>query len=90
MPRKILFFLGFFLVSCVENLVHIQIFDNGSFSVKYNSIGYKSDLLDSNFIHPISNDKHSWITSLHQTSESGSEHIYGKKKPFYPHQLEQN
>ena len=27
MPRKILFFLGFFLVSCVENLVHMQIFD---------------------------------------------------------------
>ena len=35
MPRKILFFLGFFLVSCVENLVHIQIFDNGGWHFSY-------------------------------------------------------
>jgi hypothetical protein len=79
MPRKILFFLGFFLVSCVENLVHIQIFDNGSFSVKYNSIGHKNDLLDSDFIHPTSNDKHNWITSLRQTNESGKENIWEKE-----------
>jgi hypothetical protein len=79
MPRKILFFLGFFLVSCVENLVHIQIFDNGSFSVKYNSIGHKNDLLDSDFIHPTSNDKHNWITSLRQTNESGTENIWEKE-----------
>ena len=79
MSRKILFFLVFFLVSCVENLVHIQIFDNGSFSVKYNSIGHKSDLIDSDFMHPISNDKHSWITSLRQTSESSGEHIWEKE-----------
>jgi len=79
MPRKILFFLGFFLVSCVENLVHIQIFDYGSFSVKYNSIGHKNDLLDSDFIHPTTNDKHSWITSLRQTNESGTENIWEKE-----------
>ncbi len=79
MPRKILFFLGFFLVSCVENLVHIQIFNNGSFSVKYNSIGHKNDLLDSDFIHPTSNDKNNWITSLHQTNESGTENIWEKE-----------
>ena len=79
MPRKILFFLGFFLVSCVENLVHIQIFDNGSFSVKYNSIGHKNDLLDSDFTHPPTNDKHSWITSLRQTNESGTENIWEKE-----------
>lgn len=79
MPRKILFFLGFFLVSCVENLVHIQIFDNGSFSVKYNSIGHKNDLLDSDFIHPTSNDKHNWITSLRQTNESSTENIWEKE-----------
>ena len=90
MPRKILFFLGFFLVSCVENLVHIQIFDYGSFSVKYNSIGHKNDLLDSDFIHPTSNDKHSWITSLRQINDSGTERLYGKKKLFYLHQLKQN
>ena len=79
MPRKILFFLSFFLVSCVENLVHIQIFNNGSFSVKYNSIGHKNDLLDSDFIHPTTNDKHSWITSLRQTNESGTENIWEKE-----------
>ena len=79
MPRKILFFLGFFLVSCVENLVHIQIFDNGSFSVKYSSIGHKSDLLDSDFTHPTNDRKHNWITSLHQKSESSEEHIWEKE-----------
>ena len=79
MPRKILFFLGFFLVSCVENLVHIQIFDYGSFSVKYNSIGHKNDLLDSDFIHPTTNDKHSWITSLRQINDSGTENIWEKE-----------
>ena len=79
MPRKILFFLGFFLVSCVENLVHMQIFDNGSFSVKYNSIGHKNDLLDSDFIHPTTNDKHSWITSLRQINDSGTENIWEKE-----------
>ena len=79
MSRKILFFLGFFLVSCVENLVHIQIFDNGSFLVKYNSIGNKRDLLDSDFMHPTSNDRHNWITSLRQTNEGGREHIWEKE-----------
>ena len=79
MPRKILFFLGFFLVSCVENLVHIQIFDYGSFSVKYNSIGHKNDLLDSDFIHPTTNDKHSWVTSLRQINDSGTENIWEKE-----------
>ena len=79
MSRKILFFLFFFLVSCVENLVHIQIFDNGSFSVKYNSIGNKGDLIDNDFMHPVSNDKHTWITSLSQKNESGTENIWEKE-----------
>ena len=79
MSRKTLFFLVFFLVSCVENLVHIQIFDHGSFSVKYNSIGNKSDLIDYDFMHPVSDDKHNWITSLRQANESGTEHIWEKE-----------
>ena len=69
------------MVSCVENLVHIQIFDNGSFSVKYNSIGHKNDLLDSDFIHPTSNNKHNWITSLRQTNKWYGEYM-GKRNHF--------
>ena len=79
MSRKILFFLVLFLSSCVENLVHIQIFDNGSFSVKYNSIGYKSDLLDSDFSHPSNDNQHSWVTSLRQAGEGGDEYIWEKE-----------
>ena len=35
--------------------------------------------LDSDFIHPTSNDKHNWITSLRQTNESGTENIWEKE-----------
>ena len=64
MFRKISIFLIFFLYSCVENLIHISIFDNGSYIVNYTSIGDKDDLLDSDFVHPKTNEKHEWITSL--------------------------
>ena len=46
MFRKISIFLIFFLCSCVENLIHISIFDNGSYIVNYTSIGDKDDLLE--------------------------------------------
>jgi hypothetical protein len=62
MFRKISIFLIFFLCSCVENLIHISIFDNGSYIVNYTSIGDKDDLLDSDFVHPKTNEKHEWIT----------------------------
>ena len=79
MPRKIVFFLLFFLVSCVENLVHIAIFDNGSFSAKYTSIGHKNDLLDSDFTHPKSDDKYIWLTSLSKKSENLGDDVWEKE-----------
>lgn len=79
MPRNIVFFLVFFLASCVENLVHIAVFDNGSFSVKYTSIGHKNDLLDSDFSHPKSDDKYTWVTSLSEKSENVGDHIWEKE-----------
>ena len=79
MPRKIVFFLVFFLFSCVENLVNITIFNNGSFSVKYTSIGHKIDLLDSDFNHPKSNDKLTWVTSLDKSNGDDEEHIWEKE-----------
>ena len=80
MSRKIVFFLFFFLVSCVENLVHIAIFDNGSFSAKYTSIGHKNDLLDSDFTHPKSDDKYIWLTSLSKKSENLGDDVWEKEK----------
>ena len=79
MSRKIVFFLFFFLVSCVENLVHIAIFDNGSFSAKYTSIGHKNDLLDSDFTHPKSDDKYIWLTSLSKKSENLGDDVWEKE-----------
>ena len=79
MPRNIVFFLVFFLASCVENLVHIAVFDNGSFSVKYTSIGHKNDLLDSDFSHPKSDDKYTWVTSLSEKSENVGDNIWEKE-----------
>ena len=79
MSRKIAFFLLLFLVSCVENLVHIAIFDNGSFSAKYTSIGHKNDLLDSDFTHPKSDDKYIWLTSLSKKSENLGDDVWEKE-----------
>lgn len=79
MFRKISIFLIFFLCSCVENLIHISIFDNGSYIVNYTSIGDKDDLLDSDFVHPKTNEKHEWITSLNKKSESKSNEVWEKE-----------
>ena len=79
MFRKIAIFLTFFLYSCVENLVHISIFNNGSYIVNYTSIGDKNDLLDSDFVHPQTNEKHQWVTSLNKKSENNSDTIWEKE-----------
>ena len=50
-----------------------------SFSVKYTSIGHKIDLLDSDFNHPKSNDKLTWVTSLDKSNGGDEEHIWEKE-----------
>ena len=62
--RYLLLFLCFFLSSCVENLVHISVFSNGNFTIKYNSIGDKKDLTDDDFIHPIDSENLLWVSSM--------------------------
>jgi hypothetical protein len=64
MILKIAFIATFFLIGCVENLVNISILKDGSYLVKYTSIGNKPDLLDIDFKHPESDRNHQWITSL--------------------------
>ena len=52
MIRKIVFIAIFFLTGCVENLVNISVLHDGSYLVKYTSIGSKADLIDADFKHP--------------------------------------
>jgi|TARA_B100001093_G_scaffold520493_1_gene616760 hypothetical protein len=78
MIRKIVFIAIFFLIGCVENLVNITVLKDGSYLVKYTSIGNKSDLLDIDFKHPESNTNHQWVTNL-SSSNSTSEVIWEKE-----------
>ena len=64
MIRKIVFIAIFFLTGCVENLVNISVLHDGSYLVKYTSIGSKPDLIDADFKHPESDKNHQWVTTL--------------------------
>jgi len=64
MIRKIVFIAIFFLTGCVENLVNISVLHDGSYLVKYTSIGSKADLIDADFKHPESDKNHQWVTTL--------------------------
>ena len=64
MIRKIVFIAIFFLTGCVENLVNISVLNDGSYLVKYTSIGSKADLIDADFKHPESDKNHQWVTTL--------------------------
>ena len=64
MIRKIVFVAIFFLTGCVENLVNISVLHDGSYLVKYTSIGSKPDLIDADFKHPESDNNHQWVTTL--------------------------
>ena len=37
------------LTACVENLIHISVFPSGEYSIKYNSIGDKTDFSGTHF-----------------------------------------
>lgn len=67
--RFLLLFFCFFLSSCVENLIHISVFSNGTYTIKYNSIGDKKDLEDNDFIHPTDSENLYWVSSI-QKKES--------------------
>ena len=79
MFRKNAIFLVFLLNSCVENLVNISVLNDGSYIVHYTSIGYKDELLDSDFKHPQTNKKHQWITSLSKKSDVETNEIWEKE-----------
>lgn len=64
MIRKIVFIAILFLTGCVENLVNISVLHDGSYLVKYTSIGSKADLIDADFKHPESDKNHQWVTTL--------------------------
>ena len=79
MFRKNAIFLVFLLNSCVENLVNISVLNDGSYIVHYTSIGYKDELLDSDFKHPQTNKEHQWITSLSKKSDVETNEIWEKE-----------
>ena len=67
--RFLLLFFCFFLSSCVEKLIHISVFSNGTYTIKYNSVGDKKDLEDNDFIHPTDSENLYWVSSI-QKKES--------------------
>ena len=69
MIRKIVFIALLFLTGCVENLVNITVLHDGSYLVKYTSIGNKPDLIDADFKHPESDNNHQWVTTLASNTE---------------------
>ncbi|MFL2510887.1 MAG: hypothetical protein ACJ0RN_01165 [Candidatus Neomarinimicrobiota bacterium] len=78
MIQKIVFIAIFFLAGCVENLVNISVLNDGSYLVKYTSIGNKTDLLDIDFKHPESDNIHQWVTTL-ASSANNSQEIWEKE-----------
>ena len=78
MIHKIVFIAIFFLTGCVENLINISVLNDGSYLVKYTSIGNKPDLLNIDFKHPESDNNHQWITTL-VSDKSNIEEIWEKE-----------
>ena len=79
MTYKIVFVALFLLTGCVENLINISILNDGSYVVKYTSIGNKSDLIDIDFKHPENDNTLEWITSLINNTDSENENIWEKE-----------
>ena len=79
MIYKIVFVALFLLTGCVENLINISILNDGSYVVKYTSIGNKSDLIDIDFKHPENDNTLEWITSLINNTDSENENIWEKE-----------
>ena len=52
------------LTACVENLIHISVLPNGKYSIKYNSIGDKSDLENDDFLHPENTALIKWSSTM--------------------------
>ena len=57
------------LTACVENLIHISVFPGGEYSIKYNSIGDKTDLNNSDFLHPQSSNLIQWSSTMSALNE---------------------
>ena len=63
MPRKItiLLVIGLFCITCVENLIFIQIYPDGKAYLKFESIGDSTDIFDTDFTHP--DTSLNWVSS---------------------------
>ena len=73
MKKVFLIIACMLLTACVENLIHISVLPNGKYSIKYNSIGDKSDLENDDFLHPENTALIKWsstMTSLEKKSSS--------------------
>jgi len=71
MKKVFLIIACMLLTACVENLIHISVLPNGKYSIKYNSIGDKSDLENDDFLHPENTALIKWsstMTSLEKDS----------------------
>ena len=64
MKKVFLIIACMLLTACVENLIHISVLPNGKYSIKYNSIGDKSDLENDDFLHPENTDLIKWSSTM--------------------------
>jgi len=69
MKKAFLVIACMLLTACVENLIHISVFPGGEYSIKYNSIGDKTDLNNSDFLHPQSSNLIQWSSTMSALNE---------------------
>ena len=69
MKKTFLVIACMLLTACVENLIHISVFSSGEYSIKYNSIGDKTDLNNSDFLHPQSSNLIQWSSTMSALNE---------------------
>ena len=69
MKKTFLVIACMLLTACVENLIHISVFSDGEYSIKYNSIGDKTDLNNSDFLHPQSSNLIQWSSTISALNE---------------------
>ena len=72
MKKTFLVILCMLLTACVENLIHISVLPSGEYSIKYNSIGDKTDLNNGDFLHPQSSNLIKWSSTMSYLNEKNS------------------
>ena len=64
MKRVFLLIVCMLMTACVENLIHISVLPDGKYSIKYNSVGDKIDLENTDFVHPKNSELVKWATTM--------------------------